>query len=106
MVREELALPTANAAKVDKLVAELPRSGERFLERFIKCLQESAEEEPGTSHEQIADVLQEELRCRNSPGIMLAISKSVCRELLASYPGPHTERGSEPSDTWQNSRMC
>ena len=25
---------------------------------------------------------------------------------LASYPGPHAERGRGPGDTWQNSRMC
>ena len=25
---------------------------------------------------------------------------------LASFPGPHAERGSGPGDTWQNSRMC
>ena len=25
---------------------------------------------------------------------------------VASYPGPHAERGRGPGDTWQNSRMC
>ena len=25
---------------------------------------------------------------------------------VASFPGPHVERGSGPGDTWQNSRMC
>ena len=26
-------------------------------------------------------------------------------EEVASYPGPHAERGREPGDTWQDSRM-
>ena len=25
---------------------------------------------------------------------------------IASYPGPHAERGRGPGETWQNSRMC
>jgi len=53
---------------VERLVAELPRSGEDFLERFIKCLRHSAKEEPGTCHEQIADILEEEAKCQNSQG--------------------------------------
>ena len=28
------------------------------------------------------------------------------RVLIASYAGPHAERGRWPGDTWQNSRMC
>ena len=32
--------------------------------------------------------------------------KISARTLLASFPGPHTERGRRPGDTWQNSRMC
>ena len=25
---------------------------------------------------------------------------------VASFPGPHAERGSGPGDTWQNSHIC
>jgi len=67
-VYEKLTLQSTNATKVEKLVAELPKSGEDFLERFIKCLRHSAKEEPGTCHEQIADILEEEAKCQNSQG--------------------------------------
>jgi len=67
-VYEKLTLQSTNATKVERLVAELPRSGEDFLERFIKCLRHSAKEEPGTCHEQIADILEEEAKCQNSQG--------------------------------------
>ena len=80
-VYEDLALQGANATKVERLMAELPRSGENFLARFIKCLQESARDEPGTCHEQIADVLEEELKLRNSPG-------RITTHLHALYPPP------------------
>ena len=53
-----MTLQATHAAKVDKLVAELPRIGANFLERFIKCLRESVEDEPGTSHGQIAAASQ------------------------------------------------
>ena len=35
-----------------------------------------------------------------------AIAGPTDAKLLASYPGPHAERGRGPGDTWQNSRMC
>ena len=76
-VHEELTLQTTNAAKVNKLVAELPRSGEHFLERFIKCLRESEKDEPGTPHKQIADTLEEEQRCQSSPGIVSQVLRAV-----------------------------
>ena len=47
-------------------MAELPKKGADFLERFIKCLRESLEEEPGSFHEEIADILEEELQ---TPGM-------------------------------------
>ena len=34
------------------------------------------------------------------------ISNSSPSIHIASYPGPHAERGRGPGDTWQNSRMC
>ena len=43
-------------------MAELPKKGPDFLERFIKCLQESLEDESATSHGEIADILEEELQ--------------------------------------------
>jgi len=55
---EELTLQATHAAKVDRLVAELPRSGTDFLERFIQCLRESVEE-TGTYHGEIANALEE-----------------------------------------------
>ena len=55
---EELTLQATHAAKVDKLVAELPRNGTDFLERFIQCLRKSVEQ-TGTSHEQLANALEE-----------------------------------------------
>ena len=57
-LHEELILPATHAAKVNKLVAELPRSGADFLERFIQCLRDSVEE-TGTSHGLIANSLEE-----------------------------------------------
>ena len=39
-------------------MAELPRSGTDFLERFIQCLRQSVEQ-TGTSHEQLANALEE-----------------------------------------------
>lgn len=48
-------------------MAELPKKGADFLERFIKCLRESLEEEPGSFHEEIADILEEELQ---TPGMV------------------------------------
>ena len=65
---EELTLQATHAAKVDKLVAELPRSRADFLERFIQCLRESAEEEPGTSHHQIAEAIEEEFKLQIAHG--------------------------------------
>lgn len=43
-------------------MAELPMRGVDFLERFIKCLRESVEEEPGNSHEEIAEIFEKELQ--------------------------------------------
>ena len=54
--------------KVDRLMAELPRKGENSLELFIKCLRESVTEVAGTNHKSIADILDKELKLRNSPG--------------------------------------
>ena len=68
---DELTLQTTHAAKVDRLVAELPRIGGDFLERFIKCLRESIEEEPATSHGHIADALEEELDFQKTHGKVL-----------------------------------
>ena len=68
---DELTLQTTHAVKVDRLVAELPRIGGDFLERFIKCLRESIEEEPATSHGQIADALEEELEFQKTQGKVL-----------------------------------
>ena len=34
------------------------------------------------------------------------ISAACAHFSLASYPGPHAERGRGPGDTWQNSHMC
>ena len=67
-VHEELILQTTNATKVDRLVTELPRMGDNFLDRFVKCLRDSVEEEPGTRHEQIANDLEEELKHPTTPG--------------------------------------
>lgn len=67
-VHEELILQTTNATKVERLVAELPRMGDNFLDSFIKCLRDSVEEEPGTCHGQIANELEEELKHQTSPG--------------------------------------
>ena len=39
-------------------MAQLPRSGTDFLERFIQCLRKSVEQ-TGTSHEQLASALEE-----------------------------------------------
>ena len=69
---EELTLQTTtNAAKVDRLVAELPKRREDYTECLIKCLRESAKEEPATSHAEIANVLEKELRHQNTSGISL-----------------------------------
>ena len=65
---EELTLQATHAAKVDKLVAQLPRSGADFLERFIKCLRESVKDEPGTFHGQLADAIEEELKLQITRG--------------------------------------
>ena len=67
-VHDELTQQTiTHASKVDRLVAELPMRGVDFLERFIKCLRESVEEEPGNSHEEIAEILEKELQ---TPGMV------------------------------------
>ena len=67
---EELTLQaTTNAAKVDRLVAELPKRREDYVECLIKCLRESAKEEPATSHAEIANVLEKELGHQNTSGI-------------------------------------
>lgn len=68
-LEQELELQTTtHDTKVDRLVAELPRKGENSLELFIKCLRESVKEVSGTYHEGIADILEEELELRNTPG--------------------------------------
>ena len=67
-VHDKLTQQTiTHASKVDKLVAELPMRGVDFLERFIKCLRESVEDEPGNSHEEIAEILEKELQ---TPGMV------------------------------------
>ena len=69
---EELTLQTTtNAAKVDRLVAELLKRREDYTECLIKCLRESAKEEPATSHAEIANVLEKQLRHQNTSGISL-----------------------------------
>ena len=64
---EQLTLQATHAAKVDKLVAELPRSGADFLEHFIQCLRESVEQ-TGTSHGELADAIEEELKLQITHG--------------------------------------
>ena len=66
-IREELTLPTTtHIAKIDRLVAELPKKGENSLELFIKCLRDSTNE--ASSHGNIADILEEEMKLRSAPG--------------------------------------
>ena len=66
-VREELTLPmTTHIAKIDRLVAELPKKGENSLELFIKCLRDSTNE--ASSHGNIADTLEEEMKLQSVPG--------------------------------------
>ena len=66
-IQEELALPmTTRIAKIDRLVAELPKKGENSLKLFIKCLRDSTNEAP--SHGSIADTLEEEVKLRSAPG--------------------------------------
>ena len=66
-IQEELSLPTTtHIAKVDRLVAELPKKGENSLELIIKCLQGSTNEAP--CHGNIADIFEEELNLRSVPG--------------------------------------
>ena len=81
---EQLTLQATHAEKVDKLVAELPRSGTDFLERFIKCLRESVEDEPGTSHGQIAEALEEELKIQATRGKSDKPLATVCCHLYAN----------------------
>ena len=88
---EELTLPATHAAKVDKLVAQLPKSGADFLERFIQCLRESVKNDPGTSHGQIADALEEELKIQITRGKSLYMMRfyanlqgNFCRALMIS----------------------
>jgi len=81
-VYEKLTLQSTNATKVEKLVAELPRSGEDFLERFIKCLRHSAKEEPGTCHEQIADILEEEA---SSQAMLVSYIIPISPDLTRDY---------------------
>ena len=69
-LHDELTLPTTtNAAKVDRLVAELPKRRGDYLEYLIKCLRESVKEEPATSHDKIANVLEKELEHQSTSGI-------------------------------------
>ena len=68
---EELTLQTTNAAKVDRLMAELQKRREDYVECLIKCLRESAKEEPATSHAEIANVHEKELEHQNTSGISL-----------------------------------
>ena len=71
-LHDELTLPTTtNAAKVVRLMAELPKRRGGYLECLIKCLRESAKEEPATSHDEVANVLQKELERQNTSGIDL-----------------------------------
>ena len=66
-VQEELTLPmTTHIAKIDRLVAELPKKGENSLEFFIKCLRDSTNE--ASSHGNIADTLEEEMKLQSVPG--------------------------------------
>ena len=81
---EELTLPATHAAKVDKLVAQLPRSGADFLEHFIQCLRESVEDEPGTFHGQIADALKEELKLQITRGKLAVDSLVLSTRLIRS----------------------
>ena len=71
-LHDELTLPiTTNAAKVNRLMSELPKMRGDYLECLIKCLQESAKEDLATSHDEIANVLQKELEHQNTSGIDL-----------------------------------
>ena len=60
---------TTNADKVDSLVAELPKKREDYLECLIKCLRESAKEEPATCHAEIANIIEKEVGHQNTSGI-------------------------------------
>ena len=69
-LHDELTLPTTiNAAKVNRLMSELPKTRGDYLECLIKCLRESVKEEPATSHDKIANVLEKELGNQSTSGI-------------------------------------
>ena len=69
-LHDELTLPTTiNAAKVNRLMSKLPKMRGDYLECLIKCLRESVKEEPATSHDKIANVLEEELEHQNTSGM-------------------------------------
>ena len=69
-LHDELTLPTTtNAAKVDRLMSELPKRRGDYLECLMKCLRESVKEEPATSHDKIANVFGKELGHQNTSGI-------------------------------------
>ena len=69
-LHDELTLPiTTNAAKVDRLVAELLKWRGDYFGCLIKCLRESVKEEPATSHDKIANVLEKELGHQSTSGI-------------------------------------
>ena len=46
--------------------AKLPKKGENSLELFIKCLRDSTNE--ASSHGNIADILEEEMKLLSAPG--------------------------------------
>ena len=82
---EQLTLQATHAAKVDKLVAELPRSGADFLEHFIQCLRESAEvEEVEATHQEIADAL-EELKLQELETSSKSVRKNMLRKFFHSF---------------------
>ena len=71
--------------------------------RYVSInLRQKAGEELGNEAMECCVVLVSAIQSIN----LVFFNAFVCRKELASFPGPHAERGSGPSDTWQNSRMC
>ena len=84
-LHEELTLEIPHTTKVNRLVTELSRSGADFLERFIQCLQESAEvEEVKATHQEIADAL-EELKLQELETSGKSVRKNTLRKFFHSF---------------------
>ena len=57
-------LPSTNAERVDQLMVWLPHQGKGYLEKFIRCLKESASDVP--VHNEVAEKLEKALSRRHS----------------------------------------